>query len=440
VYLIGLGAFVATVTVAILRYRLYDIDLVISRTLVYGALGVCITITYVGVVAGIGSLAGTGGEPGSNLVLSLVATALVAVIFQPARERLQRLANRLVYGQRASPYDVLADFSGRIAGALSVDEVLPRMAEAAAHGVRATRSRVRVYVPGGLDQAVAWPPGSVASSFERTAPVLLQGVPVGEIAISKPAGEELSQAERGLLDDLATQAGPAFGNVRLTEELRASRQRIVAAQDAERRRIERDLHDGAQQHLVALSINLRLAQELIEADPRAAHELLTEVQGQAADALSTLRDLARGIYPPALADRGIAAALGAHLAKSHLSSALDVQPADAHSRFAPEVEAAVYFCVLEALQNCAKHAPGAAMSVRLQLAPDHVSFVVADDGQGFDPAQVRTGSGMRGMHDRLAAVGGNLAVQSAPGDGTTIVGSLPATGFMSPRLATAPRA
>ena len=274
VYLTGLVAFVAAVTVAILRYRLYDVDLVISRALVYGALGVCITTTYVAVVAGVGTLAGTRGEPGSNLVLSLVATALVAVIFQPARQRLQRLANRLVYGQRASPYEVLADFSERIAGALSVDEVLPRMAEAAAHGVGATRSRVRVYVPGGQDRAVAWPADALAGPFERTVPVSHQGTPVGEIAVSKPERESLTAAEDKLLADLAAQAGPAFKNVRLDlelqarlEELQASRQRIVAAQDAERRRLERDLHDGAQQHLVALAVNLRLAHELVEQDP-----------------------------------------------------------------------------------------------------------------------------------------------------------------------------
>ena len=195
--LAGLLAFVAAVSVAILRYRLYDIDLVINRALVYGGLGACITVVYVVVVAGVGTLVHTSSE--ANLLLSLVATALVAVIFQPARDRLQLLANRLVYGQRASPYEVLADFSDQIAGALSVDEVLPRMAEAAAHGVRATRSRVRVYVPGGLDRAVAWPPDALTGPFERTVPVFHQGTPVGEIAISKPEREPITAAEINLL-------------------------------------------------------------------------------------------------------------------------------------------------------------------------------------------------------------------------------------------------
>ena len=272
VYLVGLLAFVAAVSVAILRYQLYDIDLVVNRALVYGGLGACITVVYVVVVAGVGTLVHTSSE--ANLLLSLVATALVAVIFQPARDRLQLLANRLVYGQRASPYEVLADFSDQIAGALSVDEVLPRMAEAAAHGVRATRSRVRVYVPGGLDRAVAWPPDALTGPFERTVPVFHQGTPVGEIAISKPEREPITAAEINLLAHLAAQAGPALKNVRLDlelqsrlEDLRASRQRIVAAQDAERRRLERDIHDGAQQQFVAIAVNMRVAQELVQSDP-----------------------------------------------------------------------------------------------------------------------------------------------------------------------------
>ena len=395
----------------------------ISRTLVYGTLAGSIGLVYAGVVAGVGAVLGTRGEP--NLLLSLVATAAVALAFQPLRERLQRLANRLVYGQRATPYAVLAGFSHRIGSALSVDEVLPQMAEAAGHGVGAVRSRVRVYVPGGADRIVAWPPESLAANFERTAMVLHHAVPVGEIAVSKQPGEPLTPAEGALLDDLATQAGPAFSNVRLTEELRASRQRIVAAQDAERRRIERDLHDGAQQHLVALSINLRILQELMDGDLVAAAELLAEVQGQATDALVTLRDLARGIYPPALVDRGIVAAPEGHLAKSHQRASLTVYPENSGARFAPQVEAAIYFCVLEALQNGAKHAPDAALRVRLDFASNCVAFEVTDNGQGFDPAVTPAGTGLHGMRDRLAAVGGSLQVRSARGQGTTIEGALP---------------
>jgi signal transduction histidine kinase len=416
--------------VAVLHYRLYDIDFFISRTLAYGALGVCITLIYIGVVVGIGTLANTTGEP--NLLLSLVATAVVAAIFQPARERLNQLANRLVYGQRASPYEVLADFSKRIAGALSVDEVLPRMAEAAAHGVGATRSRVRVYVPGGRDMAVAWPREALAEQFERTVPVLHQGVPIGEIAVSKRERDPITSAEEKLLSDLAAQAGPAFENARLDlelqarlAELQASRERIVAAQDAERRRLERDIHDGAQQQFVAIAVNLRLAQELVRSDPQEAESLLSELGVQAEMALTTLRDLARGIYPPALIDRGLTAAVEAHITKTCPEVKLAADGVGSN-RYAPQAEAGVYFCCLEALQNRAKHAPGAPGRVDLAAEDGWLTFAVADEGPGFDVETHGTGSGLQNMADRMAALGGVLEVRSVPGRGTTVSGRVPA--------------
>jgi signal transduction histidine kinase len=430
VYLVGLLTFVATVSVAILRHRLYDVDLFVSRTLAYGALAVCISVLYIGVVAGVGAVAHTTGD--ANVALSLVATALVAALFQPARQRLQALANRLVFGQRASPYEVLADFSGRIAGALSTDEVLPRMAEAAAHGVGAIRSRVRVYLPGGEDRAVAWPAGALAGPFERTVPVFHQGTPVGEIAVAKPEREPITSAEEKLLADLAAQAGPAFENVRLDlqlqsrlQELQASRQRIVAAQDAERRRLERDIHDGAQQQFVAMAVNLRVAQELIRSEPAEAESLLAELSVQAETALGTLRDLARGIYPPALVDRGLVAAVEAHIAKTCPEVRLSADGVGLE-RYAPEAEAGIYFCCLEALQNRAKHAPAAAGTVDLSARDGWLTFAVSDEGPGFELAKAGRGSGLQNMADRVAALGGVLEVRSAPGRGTTVAGRVPA--------------
>src|SRR5206468_12977017 len=178
-YFVVLDGFLLTLGLAILKYHLYEIDFVINKTLVYGALAVVIALVYVVLVVGIGALVGTRGEP--NLVLSLLATAIVAVAFEPLRQRLQRVANQLVYGHRLSPYEVLSEFSRRMAGVLSVDEVLPRMAAEAARGVNGSRSRVRVYVPGAEDQVVAWPPEDVARPFDRTEVVLHHGDPVGEI-------------------------------------------------------------------------------------------------------------------------------------------------------------------------------------------------------------------------------------------------------------------
>jgi signal transduction histidine kinase len=440
VYFLVLSVFIVALGVAVLKYHLYDIDIVVNKAIAYGALVVFVTGVYVAVVFGISSAIATAAF---DVWLSLLATVIVAVAFQPVRERAQRLANRIVYGRRASPYEVLADFSQRLAGALSSDEVLPGIAQATAVGLGAARARVRVYVPGGVDRAVAWPPEMVDATFDRTIPVHHQGVFVGEIALSKLPGEPFTPAERRLLADLAAQAGAALNGVRLdvalqgrlaeisvqASELRASRQRIVSAQDAERRRLERDLHDGAQQYLVTLGINARLARELLSNDPAEADSLLEDVGVQAAEALRSLRDLARGIFPPALADRGVVAALEGHLLSAFPSARLELDGLARDQRFTPDVETAVYFCCLEALQNCAKYAPGARVCVSLATGNDGLlRFSVRDDGPGFQPGAVRSGSGNQHMADRMAALDGTLTVHSAPGQGTTVTGCLPVGG------------
>jgi signal transduction histidine kinase len=198
----------------------------------------------------------------------------------------------------------------------------------------------------------------------------------------------------------------------------------VTAQDQERRRLERNIHDGAQQQLVALQVRQRLAEQLIERDPDAAKRLLADLQTDTATALEDLRDLARGIYPPLLADKGLAAALGAQARKSPVPVTVD---ADGVARFPEDVEAAAYFSCLEALQNVAKYARANAVSIRLWREEDRLLFSVADDGQGFDPASIGYGTGLQGIADRLGALDGSLSVVSAPGAGTTIAGSLPVT-------------
>jgi signal transduction histidine kinase len=208
------------------------------------------------------------------------------------------------------------------------------------------------------------------------------------------------------------------------EDLRTSRQRLVAAQDEERRRLERNIHDGAQQQLVALAVKARLAGQFAERDPEKTVELLGQIEAETQSALEDLRDLARGIYPPLLADQGLVAAIKAQSRKSHLGVEVD---ADGLGRFPADVEATVYFCTLEALQNIAKYAAADRTLVRLARSNGSLSFEVVDDGRGFDPSTVATGSGLQGMADRLAAVGGSLEVRSAPGRGTTVAGHVPVT-------------
>jgi len=235
----------------------------------------------------------------------------------------------------------------------------------------------------------------------------------------------MNPSKERLIRDLAAQAGLVLRNVRLIQDLRASRQRLVAAQDEERRKLERDLHDGAQQQLVALAVQLKLARTMLERDPTTLSGMLDTLQTSAADALADLRDLARGIYPQLLADRGLAAALEAQATKSAVPTSVRNEGVERYPR---EVEAAVYFTCLEALNNVAKYSEATAATVSLAQANGTLTFSVADDGVGFDPGRVERGTGLQGMADRLDAIGGDVRVRSVPGEGTTVTGSVPIHG------------
>ena len=452
---LGFGVAVPAATgVAILKYHLYDIDIIISRTLVYGSLAVLITGVYVGIAVGIGELVGSGGKP--NLGLSILATAIVAVGFQPARERLQRVANRLVYGNRATPYQVLSEFSSQVAGSYAVDEVLSRMARVLQEGTGAEAAVVWLRSGAALHAAARWPhnadpetPTSVAyegavmpalPGATRTVEVLHHGELLGALGVTMRRGESLTPVEEKLLDDLAHQAGLVLKNVGLTadlqrrlEELRASRQRLVSAQDAERRRLERNLHDGAQQHLVALKVKLGLAEMLTARDPEKAKQTIAQLKSDTDEALETLRDLARGIYPPLLAEKGLTVALESQARKAMLPVTVD---AGGVGRYSQEVEATVYFCVLEALQNVQKYAQASRVMVRLDDGDGELGFEVEDDGRGFDVEHVKHGAGLTNMTDRVDAVDGAVLVTSAPGKGTVVAGRIP-TGAPSARAAVA---
>ncbi len=434
--LVSIVAIPVSMGIAILRHRLYDIDVVINKAVVFTALAAGITLVYVAVIVGVGAAVGSRGKP--NVGLSVAATALVAVAFQPLRDAARRLANRVVYGKRATPHDVLTALGERISETYSLNDVLPRLAQLVTEATAASHVEIWLRVGGEMRPAAAWPaensatlpvsaPGDGAAlhipGAERTFPVRHQGELLGAVAVRTPANEQLTSADERLLADVGSHAGLVLRNVRLIEELRASRQRLVSAQDQERRKIERNLHDGAQQHLVALSVNLRLARNLLDGDTAQAAQLLEQLQADAADALQTLRDLAHGIYPPLLADRGLAAALSSHAAKAPVPTTVE---SDGIARYPMEVEAAVYFCALEALQNVGKYAHATHATVRLAEEDGHLTFEITDDGAGFDAARVARGAGLTNMTDRLEALGGTIDVESAPGAGTTVRGRIAA--------------
>jgi len=425
--------------IGLLRYRLWNIDRIISRTLAYGVLAGFVGLVYVGVVVGVGRLVGAASN---NLLLSIAATGIVAVAFQPAKEWVQHLANRLVYGKRATPYEVLSEFSSKMAGASAPEDLLTEMAQTLGEGTGAASAQVWLKVGSEMRLAASHPANLLTGSgsanlvdgrvsvtgTDRVVEVAHRGEVLGALSITKRQGEAITPVEGKLLADLASQAGVVFRNVRLTEELlerleelKASRQRLVSAQDQERRRLERDLHDGAQQQLVALKVKLSLAQRITTEEKVKA--FLTQLQAEADDTLQTLRDLARGIYPPLLADKGLPTALVAQANKS----TLDVEVrADGIGRYSQEVEAAVYFCCLEAMQNVAKYAGPCSVVIALSADAENLRFEVADAGRGFDSGSAPRGHGLQNMSDRMDALGGELSVTSSVEGGTQVRGRVPA--------------
>ena len=439
---IGFGSLLpATIGIAVMRHGLYDLDVYVSRTIVYGALAVFITGVYVGIAVGIGTLVGSGGKP--NLALSILATAIVALGFQPVRERVQKVANRLVYGNRATPYEVLSQFSARVAESYVSDDVLPRMARVLAEGTSADGAEIWLRAGDLLQRAAVYPPQSTAPAavnLNGTAEILIPSADrsvvvrhgddvLGALAITKRRGESLTPIEIKLMDDLAHQAGLVLKNVGLTsdllarlDDLRASRQRLVAAQDAERRRLERNLHDGAQQHLVAIKVKLGLVEILLTRNPERAGAAIVALKSDADEALETLRDLARVSirrYSPTEASPL------PFYRRRRRQLYLCTSTATASGATRREIEAALYFCTLEALQNVQKYAQASNATVRLRQADHQLLVEVTDDGSGFDVTVMSRGAGLTNMEDRLQALGGTLQINSSPAHGTTLRAAVP---------------
>jgi signal transduction histidine kinase len=414
--------------VAVSRHGLYEIDAIINRALVLGALGVFITGVYVAIVVGIGAAIGNRNP---SIALSIVATAVVAVAFQPVRERVQALANRLVYGTRATPYEVLADFASRMAGTYTTTELLPELARVVGEGVGAKRVEVWMTSGSQLEREACWPAGeppiapvSVGDGDvpdlpgDRVVPVRHQGDLLGLITVTKATAEPVTPTDDRMLAAVASQAGLVLRNLRLIDDLRSSRERLVTSQDVERRRLERNLHDGAQQSLVSVALLTKMA--AARASDEYLRASLTEAAAQLQQAIVELRELARGIHPAILTERG----LGPALTSLAERSPVPVQVEYTLSCRPPEtVERTLYFVVAEALTNIAKYAAASSATVVVSQAGHTVTVVIADDGVGG--ADAARGSGLRGLADRVAAVDGSLEVDSPPGGGTRITCRVP---------------
>lgn len=429
--LIGEVFLVGSYATAILKYRLYDIDVVISRTLVFVVLAGFITLVYASIVVGIGGFVGRDSE---SLFLPIAATAVVAVAFEPVRHRAQGWANRLVLGTRATPYQVLADLTERLSKGEPGDGLLGRMAARLGEGTGAERATIWLGSDGSGTVGASWPdeasPGPAPDlETAHVFPVSHDSDVVGAFELVKPRGSTLTKAERSLVTSLAGSVGAVLGYQRLNDslkqkaiELAQSRARLVDAQDAERRRLEVDLNEGAQQMLLALKVKIDLARSMAaghHADD--LESLLSGLSDGTQEALDEVRDLAQGIYPPVLESDGLAAAVSGLAAGSPVEVSVD---SDGIGRYPPDVEAAVYFDVSEAVTNAVKHAEG---PIHVALSEDDgmLRFQVSDCGPGFDPARIHGGSGLENMADRLDAIGGSLTIASHPGQGTSVSGEVP---------------
>ncbi|WP_175551872.1 sensor histidine kinase [Geodermatophilus amargosae] len=404
-----------------------------ARLLVGACLTGYVLAVYWVLVLGGGTL--LGSRPPS-LPLAVSATAVVAVTFEPV---LRILSRRWL----TSPYDVLAEFSSQVVGVAATAELAPRMARLVAEATGSRRVEVWLRREDSADEDLAarWPsnadPIPSGPGVQRHE-VRHAGEAIGHIVRDTGAASaRLTPVEQRLLDDLLASAGLALRNLVLTTglqrhieqtversiELQASRQRIVATSDAARRHLERDIHDGAQQHLVALTVNLSLAATLAGRDPVRAAALVADLRPATEAAVATLEQLSRGVYPRLLAEAGLAEAMRAAWA----TSPLPVRVVDrTDRRFPAEVESAAYFCCLEAVQNAVKHAQPRSVQVRLVTTDSALCFEVHDDGIGFDPTgALHGGAGLANMRDRVESLGGTVTVDSRPDAGTRVRGRIP---------------
>jgi len=452
------------------------VDQLLTRTVELAGLTALVIAIYVVVVLGLGR--SPDGSERSLLLLSMIAAGLAALLYIPARTWLTERANRLVYGARVAPDETLRTFAQRLTRSIPLDELMLQLTENLRASMVLTSAEVwtgqdghyellagvphrspapvtigekelpvvaRAGVSGGTWLEI-WVPqlvGPSGSASMRVAPIAHAGMLLGFIVVSRrPDEEPFSTDEDMVLTEIARQIGLALHNVQLDTalqasldelrlrnvELQQSRSRIVSAGDAERRKLERNLHDGAQQHLVALAVKLRLAADAVEDDPDDAVAMIQEIKGDVQNAIAELRALAHGIFPPLLVSGGLAEALPAAAARAALPTTVELDGVD---RYGDDVEAAVYFCTVEALQNAGKHAgDGASAAVRVSEADGELRFEIRDDGAGFDAADrldsgAGLGHGFVNMADRLGAIGGTVEVDSAPGRGTAITGVIP---------------
>jgi signal transduction histidine kinase len=407
--------------IAILRYRLYDIDLLINRTLVYGALSACVVALYALVVGYLGVVLGMG----ANLATSLATIGLVAVLFAPLRDRLQRGVNRLMYGERDEPYKVLSDLGASLEATLAPESVLPTVVETVARALKLPYAAITLKQDGVFVEAARY--GKKPEGEPLIVPLTYQQETVGQLVVSpRTPGESFTKSDVRLLGDLARHIEVAAYAVRLTADLQRSRERLVTAREEERRRLRRDLHDGVGPQLAALTLKLETARKLLSHDPQAS-TLMADLSERARATVSDVRRSVHALRPPALDELGLIPALREGAAQySQNGLRVSVEAPESLPPLSAAAEVATYHIAQEAMTNVVRHAGARNCSVRIALGEEAgtLSVEIEDDGRGIGEEH-KVGVGLHSMRERAEELGGRCIISSLAGGGTLVSAELP---------------
>jgi signal transduction histidine kinase len=413
----------ATIAIAILRYRLFDIDVIINRTLVYGSLTALVIVVYVFVVGYIGSLLRTE----NNLFISLFATGLVAVLFAPARDLLQRGVNRLMYGRRDEPVKVLSQLGARLESTLLPDEILPNLVDTVVQALKLPYVAVSLYI---ADQFKVQAESGHATGPIETFPLIHQGQTIGQLWVARrTSNEELNPADRLLLTNIARQAGVVAHSVRLTSALQQSRQQLVTAREEERRRLRRDLHDGLGPQLASQTLTIDAIYKLMDRDPAGARDLLEHLKAQSQAAIQDIRRLVYNLRPPALDELGLVGALRRGVGQNgQIEDFVKITTTPDPIPVLPAaVEVAVYRIAQEAITNVLRHAQAQYCSIDILIQNHGLGLTIGDDGIGYQ-ANFRSGVGLNSMRERAEELGGRIDFENQPQGGARVWAWLPLPG------------
>ncbi len=419
VLILLVAALPTAIAIAILRYRLYEIDIIIDRTLVFGALTGVIVILYILILGAVGMLV----QNRANQIAALIAVVLVAILFHPLRTRLQRGVNRLLYGARDTPLEVLSALGQHMESAAAPEEMLPALAETVAKALKLPYVAVGLYSDEGLTTAAEYgKPTQEVKAF----PLTFRGATVGQLLVApRQPGDAFSQSDIDLLENIARQAGAAAHAVRLTADLRRSRQRLVTAREEERRRLRRDLHDGLGPHLASMTLTIDAIARLLDTNPEAAADMLQKLKGQSQVAVQEIRRLVYNLRPPALDDLGLTEALRESAARySQSGMRIIIDAPDPMPSLPAAVEVAAYRIAQEGMTNALRHANASICRVTLTPQDDHLCVTIEDNGRGL-PKDLHMGVGLRSIQERVAELEGRFSLGTGSAGGALVRAWLP---------------